>query len=124
MTHLVSYTKQVIVFRRRGAVSVQIHVDPREAMGRGDTYDAELLLPATGTAYAAARTPDRRVAGVARGATAAVGCALPELPPDHCVVVHVCALRVTIHHASDSEDDTVHVLPVEIEHREVGMIGR
>ena len=123
---MIAYTRHVTVYRRQGATSAQIHVDPRGLMGVGDTYDVELILPATAATHAAAPRshPATSVAGVARGATASVGCALPQLPQDHCIAVHVCAVRVTIHHLSDAEDDDVRVLPVEIEHREMGLIGR
>ena len=123
---MIAYTKRLTVYRRSGDIAVQVHVDPRGLLGVGDTYDAELVLPATGAAHPtpAGQLRPRSVAGVARGTTATVGCALPQLPDHHCVAVHVCALKVTIRRPSDPEDVDVHTLPVEIEHREMGLIGR
>ena len=125
---MIAYTRHVVVYRRQGygGARVKIHVDPSDAMRDGQTYDAELVLPASGTPHGTVTNHARpvKVEGIAKGTSSSVGCALPDAAEDHCVVTHVCALRVTIRQPSDAEDVDVHTLPVEIEHRDMGLVGR
>lgn len=121
----IHYTRKVVT-SATGDTGVHIHVDPSPAMATGDTYDAELLLPATarsvGEPYNETRQP-ASVSGVAKGASSTVGCQLPDIAQDHCIAIHTCTLKVTLHKASDPEDAQVRLLPVEIEQRDREIIG-